>query len=86
LRGVGAALVTPTTLAILSASSPEPAERARAVGAWSAAGAVAVAIGPLLGGILSRHVNWERRPNRRVGTAQADGEDRRGDRAVRLPA
>jgi EmrB/QacA subfamily drug resistance transporter len=58
LQGVGAALVTPTTLAILSATYPEPAERARAVGAWSAAGAVALAVGPLLGGILSQHVNW----------------------------
>jgi EmrB/QacA subfamily drug resistance transporter len=58
LQGVGAALVTPTTLAILSAAYPEPAERARAVGAWSAAGAVALAVGPLLGGILSQHVNW----------------------------
>ena len=58
LQGLGAALVTPTTLAILSATYPEPKERARAVGAWSAVGAVALAAGPLLGGVLSQHVNW----------------------------
>ena len=58
LQGLGAALVTPTTLAILSATYPEPKEQARAVGAWSAAGAVALAVGPLLGGVLSQHVNW----------------------------
>jgi len=58
LQGLGAALVTPTTLAILAATYPEPREQARAVGAWSAAGAVALAVGPLLGGVLSQHVNW----------------------------
>ena len=39
LQGLGAALLTPTTLAILSATYPEPREQARAVGAWSAAAA-----------------------------------------------
>jgi EmrB/QacA subfamily drug resistance transporter len=58
LQGLGAALVTPTTLAILSATYPEAKERARAVGAWSAVGAVALAAGPLLGGVLSQHVDW----------------------------
>ncbi|HWF73346.1 MAG TPA: MFS transporter [Solirubrobacteraceae bacterium] len=58
LQGLGAALVTPTTLAILSAAYTEPGERARAVGAWSAVGAVALAAGPLLGGVLSQHVDW----------------------------
>jgi EmrB/QacA subfamily drug resistance transporter len=58
LQGLGAALVTPTTLAILSVAYPEAKERARAVGAWSAVGAVALAAGPLLGGVLSQHVDW----------------------------
>ena len=58
LQGLGAALLTPTTLAILSATYPEPQEQARAVGAWSAVGAVALAVGPLLGGVLSQDVNW----------------------------
>jgi EmrB/QacA subfamily drug resistance transporter len=58
VQGLGAALLTPTTLAILAATFPKPAEQARAVGAWSAAGAVALAVGPLLGGLLSQHVSW----------------------------
>ncbi|HEX3907572.1 MAG TPA: MFS transporter [Mycobacteriales bacterium] len=58
LQGLGAALVTPTTLAIISASYPEPRERATAVGIWSAVGALALAVGPLLGGLLSQHASW----------------------------
>jgi EmrB/QacA subfamily drug resistance transporter len=58
LQGVGAALLTPTTLAILTTAFPEPKEQAGAVGAWSAVGALALAVGPLLGGVLSQHVNW----------------------------
>jgi EmrB/QacA subfamily drug resistance transporter len=58
LQGLGAALLTPTTLAILAATYPEPKEQARAVGAWSAVGAVALAVGPLLGGVLAQDVDW----------------------------
>ena len=58
LQGLGAALLTPTTLAIITTTFPEPAEQAGAVGAWSAVGALALAVGPLLGGILSEHANW----------------------------
>jgi EmrB/QacA subfamily drug resistance transporter len=58
VQGLGAALVTPTTLAIISATFPDERERTRAVGVWSAVGAVALALGPLLGGVLSQHVSW----------------------------
>ncbi|MGH2862376.1 MAG: MFS transporter [Solirubrobacteraceae bacterium] len=58
LQGLGAAMVTPTTLAIIAATFREPKQQAQAVGAWSAAGAVALAVGPLLGGVLSQHVSW----------------------------
>ncbi|MGI8666174.1 MAG: MFS transporter [Jatrophihabitans sp.] len=58
VQGVGAALVTPTTLAIISATWHEPRERATAVGLWSAVGALALAVGPLLGGFLSQHASW----------------------------
>jgi EmrB/QacA subfamily drug resistance transporter len=59
VQGVGAALVTPTTLAMISHAFREPRERARAVGLWSAVGGLALALGPLLGGLLSQHVSWE---------------------------
>jgi len=58
VQGLGAALVTPTTLALISATYPEPKERTKAVGIWSAVGALALALGPLLGGLLSQHVAW----------------------------
>jgi EmrB/QacA subfamily drug resistance transporter len=58
VQGLGAALVTPTTLAIISAAYPEPRERTAAVGIWSAVGALALAVGPLLGGLISQHLSW----------------------------
>jgi EmrB/QacA subfamily drug resistance transporter len=58
VQGLGAALVTPTTLAIISAAYPKPRERTAAVGIWSAVGALALAIGPLLGGLISQHLSW----------------------------
>lgn len=58
VQGLGAALVTPTTLAIISATFPDPRERTRAVGVWSAAGALALAVGPLLGGLISENLHW----------------------------
>jgi EmrB/QacA subfamily drug resistance transporter len=58
VQGLGAALLTPTTLAIITTSFPDPKERAGAVGAWSAVGALGLAAGPLLGGILSEDANW----------------------------
>lgn len=56
LQGIGAALLTPGSLAIIS-SSFVAADRARAVGAWSGLSGVAAAIGPFLGGYLVT-VNW----------------------------
>lgn len=57
LQGVGAALLTPGSLAILQASFGR-ADRARAIGAWSGLGGVATAIGPLLGGWLVDVASW----------------------------
>jgi len=57
LQGVGAALLTPGGLAILEASF-EPADRARAIGAWSGLSGVAIAAGPLIGGYLISAVSW----------------------------
>jgi EmrB/QacA subfamily drug resistance transporter len=57
LQGVGGALLTPGSLAILEASFV-PADRGRAIGAWSGLGGVATAAGPLLGGYLITAASW----------------------------
>ena len=59
LQGIGAAAVTPTTLAIISATFTDPKERNAAVGIWGGVGALALAVGPVLGGFLTQHVAWE---------------------------
>jgi EmrB/QacA subfamily drug resistance transporter len=56
-QGIGAALLMPNSLGILG-SSFEGAERGRAVGTWAAAGAIASAVGPPLGGWLVDTVGW----------------------------
>jgi EmrB/QacA subfamily drug resistance transporter len=58
IQGLGAALVTPPTLAIISATFTDPRQRTAAVGTWSAVGALALAVGPLLGGLISQHLHW----------------------------
>ncbi|CAN5720451.1 MFS transporter [soil metagenome] len=56
--GIGAALVFPATLAILTNVFTEPVERAKAIGIWSAVSGLAVALGPLTGGFLLEHFWW----------------------------
>src|SRR4051812_37260637 len=58
LMGIGAALIFPATLAILTNAFTDPAERARAIGVWSATSGVAVAAGPIVGGWLLEHYWW----------------------------
>ncbi len=57
MQGVGAALLVPGSLAIISASYTE-AERGKAIGTWSAFTAITAAIGPVLGGWLVEHGSW----------------------------
>jgi EmrB/QacA subfamily drug resistance transporter len=57
LQGIGGALLTPGSLSILQATFA-PADRGRAIGAWSGLGGVATAIGPFLGGWLVQVVSW----------------------------
>lgn len=57
LQGIGGALLTPGSLAIISATFARE-DRAAAVGAWSGLGGVATAIGPFLGGWLVQDVSW----------------------------
>jgi EmrB/QacA subfamily drug resistance transporter len=57
LQGVGAALLTPGSLAIIEASFV-PADRGKAIGAWSGFAGVGSAIGPFIGGWLIQAVSW----------------------------
>jgi MFS family permease len=57
LEGVGAALIMPAIVALV-ASNFGPAERPRAYGLVAAAGAIAVAAGPLIGGLLTTYASW----------------------------
>ncbi len=57
LQGVGGALLTPGSLAMIQASFAQE-DRARAIGAWSGLGGVATAIGPFLGGWLIGFASW----------------------------
>jgi EmrB/QacA subfamily drug resistance transporter len=57
VMGLGAAAVMPATLSII-ANVFDPRERARAIGVWAGAVGLAVAIGPVLGGVLLEHFWW----------------------------
>ena len=57
VQGVGAALLVPGSLAVISASFPST-ERGRAIGTWSGFTAITAAIGPVLGGWLVQHASW----------------------------
>ncbi|MGH3626562.1 MAG: MFS transporter, partial [Sciscionella sp.] len=57
IQGAGSALLTPGSLAIIQAVY-RPADRARAIGAWSGLGGIATAIGPFVGGGLVQYASW----------------------------
>jgi EmrB/QacA subfamily drug resistance transporter len=57
VQGLGGALMNPSTLSIITATFA-PRERGKAIGIWAGVSAMALAIGPLVGGLLTEHVNW----------------------------
>ena len=58
IQGVAAAVVTATSLALVSAAFPEPRLKAVAIGIWTAIANTATAIGPTLGGFLVQRIGW----------------------------
>jgi EmrB/QacA subfamily drug resistance transporter len=57
LQGIGAALMVPNSLALISASF-SPADRGKAIGTWSGSTSITTALGPVVGGWLVQHVSW----------------------------
>src|SRR3984885_9040307 len=57
VQGLGAALMNPSTLSIITVTFP-PRQRGAAIGIWAGVSALALAIGPLVGGIITERGNW----------------------------
>ncbi|MCQ8193484.1 MFS transporter [Streptomyces rugosispiralis] len=58
LQGIGAAVLSPATLTILTTTFPTGAARTRAIGTWTAVGAGGGAAGGLVGGVLTEYLSW----------------------------
>ncbi len=58
LQGIGAAVVSPATLTIITTTFEVPRERAKALGAWSAVAGAGGAAGALFGGVLTNYLSW----------------------------
>ncbi len=74
LEGIGAALILPAIVALVASNFPAP-QRPRAYGLVASAGAIAVAVGPLIGGLFTTYLSW------RLGVRRARSGRARDPRA-----
>ncbi|ORT54262.1 MFS transporter [Streptomyces sp. CB03238] len=58
IQGIGAAMIVPSSLSLVNTNFPDPARRTRAVSLWAAAGGLALAVGPVVGGVLVDWLGW----------------------------
>lgn len=58
-QGIGAAMLNPVAMAIITNTFTDPAERAQAVGVWGAMFGVSLALGPVVGGVLVATAGWQ---------------------------
>src|SRR5919201_1434334 len=59
VQGLGAAIISPSALSIVSTTFQEGAERNKALGIWGAVGGSGAAVGVVLGGVLTKYLGWE---------------------------
>ncbi len=59
VQGVAGALLVPGALSLLTQAFPDPKERAQAIGIWASCNAISLIVGPMLGGVLVAHFNWQ---------------------------
>ena len=57
-QGIGAAIIMPSTLSILTATFRNPAERARAIAIWAGIFGLGIGVGPVIAGVLLDHFHW----------------------------